>query len=188
MQDEKELIKRCIERDAEALKKLYTTYSPKLWPVCLRYAKNEMAAEDIMQEGFIRIYKYLDKFEGKGSFEGWLRRTMVNTAINYYKKNLRQNHEQNIDDVFTLKNEDMDAISSMSEVDLMKVIRGLPDGYRTVFNLFIIEGYSHKEIADQLGISESTSKSQLSRARILLQKKVRRLFDMNDENDLDEQF
>lgn len=181
MQDEKELIRRCIQNDAEAQKKLYTTYSPKLWPVCLRFAKNEMAAEDIMQEGFIRIFRYLDKFEGKGSFEGWLRRTMVNTAINYYKKNLRQNHEQNIDDVFTIKNEDMDAVSSLSEVELMRIISGLPDGYRTVFNLFIIEGYSHKEIADQLGISESTSKSQLSRARILLQKKVRSLFDMNED-------
>jgi RNA polymerase sigma-70 factor (ECF subfamily) len=180
MLSEAELIKRCLDGDADAQKQLYERYAPKLWPVCLRYAKNKMSAEDIMQEGFIRIYKYLGYYKGDGSFEGWLRRTMVNTAINYYKKNLKQADDRNIDFVYGLKNDDVDAVSKMTAEEIVSVVQTLPDGYRTIFNLFVIEGYPHKEIANILGISENTSKSQLSRARVILQEKLRKIYN-NDE-------
>jgi len=176
--NEKELISKCLEGEAEALKQLYENYSPKLWPVCLRYARNKMSAEDIMQEGFIRIYKYLEFYKGVGSFEGWLRKTMVNTAINYYKKNLKQNNEKDLDAVFGIANNEVDAISKLSTENILELISSLPDGYRTIFNMFVIEGYPHKEIAEKLGISENTSKSQLSRARVILQMKVKKLFNI----------
>ena len=178
---EKELIQRCLKDDAEAQRQLYERYAPKLWPVCLRYAKSRMSAEDIMQEGFIRIYRYLGHYKGEGSFEGWLRRTMVNTAINYYKKNLKQSNERNIDFVYGLKNDDVDAVSKMTADEILSVIRNLPDGYRTIFNLFVVEGYPHKEIAKILGISENTSKSQLSRARVILQEKIKKIYRADDE-------
>jgi len=137
-----------------------------------------MSAEDIMQEGFIRIYKYLEFYKGVGSFEGWLRKTMVNTAINYYKKNLKQNNEKDLDAVFGIANNEVDAISKLSTENILELISSLPDGYRTIFNMFVIEGYPHKEIAEKLGISENTSKSQLSRARVILQMKVKKLFNI----------
>lgn len=178
---ERDLIEGCLEGDAAAQKELYERYAPKLWPVCLRYAKNQMAAEDIMQEGFIRIFKYLEYFKGDGSFEGWLRRTMVNTAINFYKKNLKQNNERDIDTVFDLSNHDVDAVSQMTANEIMSVVQSLPDGYRTIFNLFVVEGYPHKEIAKLLGISENTSKSQLSRARVILQEKINKIYKTDNE-------
>jgi RNA polymerase sigma-70 factor (ECF subfamily) len=178
---EEELIQQCLDGQADAQRQLYERYAPKLWPVCLRYAKNRMSAEDIMQEGFIRIYKYLGYYKGEGSFEGWLRRTMVNTAINYYKKNLKQADDRNIDFVFGLKNDSVDAISEMTAEEIVSVIQTLPDGYRTIFNMFVIEGYPHKEIAKILGISENTSKSQLSRARVILQEKLRKIYKLDDE-------
>lgn len=181
MLSDHDIIKGCLEGKAEAQKKLYERYAPKLWPVCLRYAKNQMSAEDIMQEGFIRIYKYLEYYKGEGSFEGWLRRTMVNTAINYYKKNLKNNDERDIDTVYNLSNHDVDAVSKMTADEILSVIQKLPDGYRTIFNLFIIEGMPHKEIAEKLGISENTSKSQLSRARVILQEKIKKIYKSNDE-------
>lgn len=179
MSPEKKLIKKCLEGDAEAQKKLYDQYAPALWPVCLRYAKNRMAAEDVMQEGFIKIFKYLGNYKGEGSFEGWMRRTMVNTAINIYKKNLKMQNDKNIDFVYDLKNDSVSAISQMNAEDILKVVQTLPDGYRTIFNLFVVEGYPHKDIAAMLGISENTSKSQLSRARSILQVKIKKLFDLD---------
>jgi len=173
---DKELINLCIKGDGDAQNELYNRYAPKLWGVCLRYAKNRMSAEDIMQEGFIRIFRYLDKFKHKGSFEGWMRRTMVNTAINYYKKNLSSAREAEYFEYMGDKTRDADAISNISHTELLKLIQGLPDGYRTVFNMYIIEGYSHKDIGKELNISENTSKSQLSRARANLQEKIKRIY------------
>jgi RNA polymerase sigma factor (sigma-70 family) len=181
MYQEEDLIKGCLAGKSEAQRELYNRYAPKLWPVCLRYAKNRMAAEDIMQEGFIRIFKYLEYYKGDGSFEGWLRRTMVNTAINFYKKNLKNNHERDIDTVYDLSNKDVDAVSKMTADEILSVVQTLPDGYRTIFNLFIVEGYPHKEIAEMLGISENTSKSQLSRARVILQEKINKIYNSDNE-------
>lgn len=175
MYSESELIKRCVKGEAKARRELYDRYSPKLWGVCLRYAKNQMSAEDIMQEGFIRILRYLKNFKGNGSFEGWMRRTMVNTAINYYKKNLKTKNQE-FDEAYNISSSDANAVEEISAEELLSLVKELPDGYRTVFNLYIVDGYTHKEIADQLNISENTSKSQLSRARKLLQEKIKKLY------------
>lgn len=181
MHSDEDIIKGCLADNAEAQKELYEHYAPKLWPVCLRYAKNQMSAEDIMQEGFIRIYRYLVNFKGEGSFEGWLRRTMVNTAINYYKKNLKQSEERDIETVFNISASNVDAVSKMTADEILSIVQKLPDGYRTIFNLFVVEGFPHKEIAEKLGISENTSKSQLSRARVILQEKLNKIYKTDNE-------
>ncbi len=173
---DEELRALCIKGDGNAQNELYRRFAPKLWGVCLRYAKNSMSAEDILQEGFIRIFTYLDRFENKGSFEGWMRRTMVNTAINYYKKNLSSAREAEYNEYVSGKSNDEDALSSLSHKELLKLIQNMPQGYRTIFNLYIIEGYSHKDIAESLNISENTSKSQLSRARSHLQERIRKIY------------
>lgn len=165
-----ELIKRCIDNDPVAQKDLYDLYAPKMWMVCMRFGKNQMMAKDLMQEGFIRIFTQLDKYNGQGSFEAWMRRVIVNTSINYYKKNLqRQKYEVDADEAYDLKQSEASALDKISSEELLKLLEKLPDGYRMVFNLYAIEGYSHKEIADMMGITESTSKSQLSRARSFMQ-------------------
>ncbi len=173
---DEELRALCIKGDGSAQNELYNRYAPKLWGVCLRYAKNRMSAEDILQEGFIRIFTYLDKYKGHGSFEGWMRRTMVNTAINFYKKNLKSGKEMEYTEVFAAKSYEPDAISQISNEEVLGLIQELPQGYRTVFNLYVMEGYSHKDIGKELNISENTSKSQLSRARGILQDKVNKLY------------
>lgn len=173
---DEELRALCIKGDGSAQNELYKRYAPKLWGVCLRYAKNRMSAEDILQEGFIRIFTYLDKYQGHGSFEGWMRRTMVNTAINFYKKNLKSSKEMEYTEVFAAKSYEPDAISQISNEEVLSLIQELPQGYRTVFNLYVMEGYSHKDIGKELNISENTSKSQLSRARGILQDKVNKLY------------
>ena len=173
---DEELRELSIKGDGNAQNELYHRYAPKLWGVCLRYAKNRMSAEDILQEGFIRIFTYLDKYSGEGSFEGWLRRIMVNTAINYYKKNLKTGKEMEYTEVFAAKSYEPDAISQISNEEVLGLVQELPDGYRTVFNLYVVEGYSHRDIGEMMGISENTSKSQLSRARNLLQEKIQKLY------------
>jgi RNA polymerase sigma-70 factor (ECF subfamily) len=165
-----------VKGDGNAQNELYRRYAPKLWGICLRYAKNTMAAEDVLQEGFIRIFTYLDRFENKGSFEGWMRRTMVNTAINYYRKNLASNKEAEYNEFMGVFNPDADAVSKLSHRELLGLIQAMPNGYRTIFNMYILEGYSHKDIAEQLNISENTSKSQLSRARAYLQEQIKKIY------------
>lgn len=172
MLTEEELIKQCLKNDNRALEQLYEQYAPKMYGVCLRYAKNQMEAEDILQEGFIKVYKNLHRFQNKGSFEGWIRRTFVNTAINHYKKNLRYAREMDIENVEIENNKATKILDKISTDELMALIQRLPEGYRVVFNLNVIEGYTHKMIGQMLGISENTSKSQLLRAKRLLQDKI----------------
>jgi RNA polymerase sigma-70 factor (ECF subfamily) len=148
-----------------------------MFGICLRYAKNSTDAEDILQEGFIKVFRYLKDYSGKGSFEGWMRKIMINSALNYYKrKNLISKGVEPEDAQHFLMNEyNHDVLSKMDHDELLKLIHDLPDGYRTVFNLNIIEGYSHKEIGDMMKISVNTSKSQLSRARSSLKRRVKEL-------------
>ncbi len=170
MIDEKQLVEYCISNKDGALDELYRRYAPKLFGICIRYGKNQQEAEDILHDGFIRILKYLKEFRHEGSFEGWLRRIMLNTAINYYKKNTKYFADVdigNVGDSDVFNNSVLDALSLN---ELLDVIKSLPDGYRLVFNLYVVEGYKHKEIAEILGISESTSKSQLMKARKALKK------------------
>lgn len=142
----------------------------------MRYAKDHMEAEDVMQMGYLKVFQKVKEYRGEGSFEGWMRRIMVNTAIESYRKNLRALNVVPIEDAYEHSSQGADgfrdAFSSLAMQDLLKIIQKLADGYRMVFNMYIIEGYSHKEIAETLGISEGASKSQLSRARSILQQEI----------------
>ncbi|MFO8054181.1 MAG: sigma-70 family RNA polymerase sigma factor [Bacteroidales bacterium] len=178
MFSEKELIQRCISGEQKAQKQLYQRYAPKMWAVCLRFVKSKMEAEDVMQEGFIKVYSSLKQYNGEGSFEGWIRKTIVNTAINHYKKLCYKKNEHDIEDITLGKNIDPGVIDSMTVRELMGVVQGLPEHYRLVFNLYVLEEYTHKEISKELGISENTSKSQLARARGILQKRIKKKFNI----------
>lgn len=166
-----DIIKRCKEGNRKAQSDLYHLFASKMYGVCLRYTKDTSEAEDILQEGFIRVFTKMDQYGNKGSFEGWIRRIMVNTALEKFRKS---NHLYPVEDMksFEAMEWSEDTISGISANDLMKIIQELPPRYRMVFNLYAIEGYSHQEIGDMMNISEGTSKSNLSRARIILQKKV----------------
>lgn len=175
MHSEIELVKQCQKNHRPAQEKLYKLFAPKMYGVCLRYSNDQFEAEDILQEGFIKVFTHLKNFRGDGSLEGWIRRTIINTAINYYRKNLKYQNDVNIDDRQIMTPDGNDVFSKLSTDELMKVIRDLPDGYRMIFNLYVIEGFSHKEIGEMLNINENTSKSQLSRARQVLQNKLENL-------------
>ncbi len=140
--------------------------------VCLRYAEDRDEAEDILQNGFIKVFENIETFRGTGSLEGWIRRIMVNTALNNYRQKKSMQNTVDVDDVHYMLAEEHNMIDSFHANDLLKIIQKLPTGFRTVFNLYAVEGYTHKEIADMLGISENTSKSQYSRARMHLQKMI----------------
>jgi RNA polymerase sigma-70 factor (ECF subfamily) len=172
MDPEQELIDKCLANDPFAQELLYRRYASKMYGICLRYVRQKEDAGDILQDGFVRVFMNLKHYRGDGSFEGWIRRIIVNTAINHYKANVKFSRDLSIDDVRPGNHIDNDALSRISTEELLKVIRELPDGFRMVFNLFVIEGYDHKEIGQMLGISESTSKSQLHRAKAALQKKL----------------
>src|SRR5690554_3645763 len=166
--DEKKLIQACIKEDKSAQKALYDLFSAKMYFVCLRYARHEAEAQDILQDAFIKVFDKLDSYRFSGSFEGWVRRIMVNTALNYCRKSTYKYENIGIED-YQDKVVNSKAISRLSEQELLALIQQLPDGYRMVFNLYIIEGYSHKEIAEMLSISENTSRSQLAKARKWMQ-------------------
>jgi RNA polymerase sigma-70 factor (ECF subfamily) len=136
----KDFIKECLSNDAKAQEKLYRLFAPKMYGICLRFAKNRMEAEDILQDGFIKIFTNLKYFRNEGSFEGWIRRTIINTAINHYKKNLRDLNNIAIEHVNITNKTDDDIISKLSVDELLELINELPDGYRIVFNLNVIEG------------------------------------------------
>lgn len=175
------LIDQCLKNDRNAQFAFYEKYSKKVYGICMRYAKNATDAEDILQEGFIKVFRYLDDYSGKGSIEGWMRRIMITTALNYYKKKNLMNKEVDPEATkITLPN-DYEVLSNMTHNEILVLIRELPCGYQTVFNLNTIEGYSHKEISEIMNISVNTSKSQLSRAKHSLRKKIESLFDV-DEN------
>ena len=175
---DKQLLAKCLEKNRKAQNELYMKYAPKLFGTCLRYAKNNTDAEDILQEGFIKIFKYLKDFRNEGHFEGWMRKIMVTTALNFYKRKSLLNKEVDPDFVNAPSMSVPDVISLLSSEELLSMIQELPDGYRMVFNLNTIEGYSHKEIGKIMNISVNTSKSQLSRARNSLQNKINKVFEL----------
>ena len=163
------LLEGCKKNDSTAQQELYNKYSPKMLSVCYRYAKTREDAEDMLQEGFIKVFTQIHQFESRGSLEGWILRIMVHTCINHLKKNKRFNenmdllHAENI----LIKEDHIPATLQAKQV--VESIRSLPIGYRTVLNLYAIEGYSHKEIGAMLDIEESTSRSQYTRAKSLLE-------------------
>ncbi len=168
---EQQIIEGCIKNDRKFQQLLYNLFSSKMFAVCLRYANEYNSAQDLLQEGFVKVFRNIEKFRGEGSFEGWVRRIFVNTAIEHYRKqvNMYAIHDS---DAKAYEYYEDNALENLKQQDIVNMIQKLSDGYRTVFNLYIIEGYSHKEIGDMLNISEGTSKSQLARARYLLQKMI----------------
>lgn len=168
---EKQLIKDCLKGKPTAQKQLYDQFAAKMFGVCLRYAKNYHIAEDLLQEGFVKVFRYLEKYKGTGSFEGWIRRIFINTAIEHYR---RSNPMYSVVEVKEKDASEIDnaALQELAVDDLLQLVNELSDGYRVVFNLYAIEGYTHREIAELLGISEGTSKSQLARARNILKEKI----------------
>lgn len=167
---EKSLIKKAIDNNREAQKQLFEQYSPKMLGVCRQYVKDLHHAEDLLLQGFLKVFKNLDKFKHEGSFEGWIRRIMVNTCISYLRK---KNLIDLSDEDYVFNNAATESLENTTVEDIQRLIDKLPEGYKMVFNLFAIEGYKHSEIAEKLGISESTSKSQLFKARKLLQENYR---------------
>ncbi|SFF86787.1 RNA polymerase sigma factor [Pontibacter chinhatensis] len=167
---EAELIAGCQQADGKAQKLLYERFASQMYGVCLRYLKNQMDAEEALLNGFMKIYQHIDRFEGKGSFEGWVRRIMVNESLAFLRK--KEPLHIAIEDSYIQVANPTSADHDLAEGELLELLRTLPAGYRAVFNLYAIEGYSHKEIADMLGITEGTSKSQLSKARTMLQRRL----------------
>ena len=171
-QEEKELIAMAIENNRSAQQKLYSKFSPKMLSVCRQYIKDVQQAEDIMITAFMKVFSNLHKFEFNGSFEGWIRRIMVNESISFLRV---QKNVKFIDDETFFEERFNNIESQFSVDDIQFLIDNLPDGYRMIFNLYAIEGYKHQEIAAMLGITEGTSKSQLSHARKLLQNQINKL-------------
>lgn len=166
---EDDLINGCKRGERTAQKHLYDTFSPKMYALSCRYVKDAMEAEDVLVKAFAKIFERIDQFKGEGSFEGWIRRVVVNEALTFLRRNRSMYLETELE--AAEREPDYKHLSDhLEEEDLLKMIQQLPSGYQMVFNLYAIDGYSHKEIAAQLGISENTSKSQLSRARTYLQK------------------
>ena len=164
------LIKNCINQDAEAQSQLYKQYASKLFSLCLKYSKNYAEAEDNLHDAFITVYSKIDQYNNKGSFEGWLKRIAINTSLQRYREDVGVYdivNEGNIEDVSV----DIDD-ENVSLDFLLQIIQELPDRYRLVFNLYVLDGYSHVEISELINISTGTSKSNLARARLILKDKI----------------
>ena len=168
---ELDMIEGCKKGDRQAQKLLYDRFSGKMYALCCRYVKDKMEAEDVLVTAFTKILDRIDQYKSEGSFEGWIRRVIVNESLSYLRRNKSMYIETDIEAADHEPNYDR-LENHLEAQDLLQVISELPSGYRIVFNLFAIDGYSHKEISKQLGINENTSKSQLSRARSLLQKRL----------------
>ena len=168
---ETDLVEGCKRQNPQAQRMVYERYSGTMLSLCRRYIWSTAEAEDVMVTGFVKIFSAIRQYEGKGSFEGWMKRIMINEALGFLRKNKTMYLETDIEAADREPDYDK-AEASLEADDLMKMIGEMPAGYRTIFNMYAIEGYSHKEISEMLGINENTSKSQLSRARVYLQKKI----------------
>ena len=171
---EAQLIAALKRGESRAHKIVYERFSGKMLAVCTRYCANRADAEEVMLDGFMRVFEKITQFREDGSFEGWIRRVMVTESLMFLRKSKQWRQEVPIEEV-TVEPDYEWADTAVNENDLLRIVNQLPDGYRTIFNLYAIEGYAHAEIAEMLGISEGTSKSQLSRARLLLQTNLRKL-------------
>ncbi|MEY3236079.1 MAG: hypothetical protein RI883_180 [Bacteroidota bacterium] len=170
--DDTTLVIECVKGNIRAQQKLFDKFARKMLGVCMRYTKNTEQAEDVLQDGFVKVYSKLKDFKMEGSLEGWIRRIMVNTALDQIRKNGKVLGDTNIDDVGYKIENNAFVFEALIAEDLMKMVQAMPTGYKIVFNMFAIEGYTHFEIAETLGISENTSKSQYSRARAYLREKL----------------
>lgn len=172
--DEHLIIKACVQQERWAQQQVYESYYSAMMSVCLRYSNNEQEAFDILQEGFIKVFRYVAKYKPGTSLYSWIKRIMVNTAIDYYRKENRRRTED-IETAYSVGSNDPNAVSQMAQQEILEAIQSLTAAYRNVFNLYVLEGYSHKEIGELLNISESTSRSNLvkarSKLRVILEKK-----------------
>ena len=170
MLKEEELYQQCLEGKRSAQKELFDRYSPKMLGICFRYSRSLAEAEDVLQDAFIRVFQYLPSFKKEGSLEGWVRKIVVNTALNNIKKNKHIYEEQEIEHAKSIETEQDNSVENYDSKLIWETMHQLPEGYRLILNLYAIEGYSHKEIAEQLNIAEGTSRSQFLRAKLQLQK------------------
>lgn len=169
---ENEIIQGCLENKASAQEKLYALYSRRMMAICLRYTHSRFEAEDIFHEAFVKVFRNIHTWQG-GSFEGWMRRIFVNTAINHYHQNRKYFDHVDSSYAETMLSSTDNVIAELSNQDLLETVSRLPEGYKLVFNLHVVEGYNHNEIAEMLGIAEGSSKSQLSKAKAHLQKLIK---------------
>jgi len=178
MDKELKLIEGCLAGKRKAQNEFYSRFAPALFGICLRYASNKFEAQDMLQEGFIKVFSSLASFENKGSIEGWIKRVVVNNALNYLRAKAKLQFTSDLSEIENLADNIPEIDETAPPPDsntMLGLIQQLPEGYRMVFNLYVMEDYSHKEIAEIAGISENTSKTQLMRARNLLQKKISEL-------------
>ena len=173
--EEKELVIRCLKNDVEAQNKLYKAYARKMYAVCWRFARIGAEADDILQEGFIKVFTKLSSFRHEGSLEGWVRKIMVNVSLEKFRK---QQVMHPVDDIRVFENQHQpeEIIEKISADELIELIQSLPPRYRMVFNLYVMEGMNHKEIGEAMNIAEGTSKSNLARARDILKLRVNELY------------
>ena len=173
------IVEGCVNGDKIAQRELYAMFYSKMMGVCYRYAKDQEEAKDILHDGFLKIYKNIKKYNFKGSLEGWVRRIVVNTAIDHFRKskNVYSMSESNVEsDMIESNTNDYDVYAQLNKQELLKAVDSLSPAYKMVFNLYAIEGYSHKEIAEQLNINIGTSKSNLAKARMNLQKELKKKY------------
>ena len=171
-----DVIERCKNGDRLAQKAVYDSLSSKMFAVCMRYMGDRDSAADILQDGFVTLFTKLDSYSGEGSFEGWARKIFVNTALMSLRKKDVLKQREDVEAAWNVSSGDPTPIQNIGYQELCKMIAALPPGFRTVFNMYVVEGFSHKEIAEALEISETTSRSQLQRARTLLQNKIKEKF------------
>ena len=155
---------------------MYELLAPRFFPVCIRYVGDRTVAEDVLQEGFVALFAKLETYNGSGSFDGWARRIFINASLMYLRKNDVLKDSQDITEIRKMSSDGENALERIGYKELMGLITTMPVGFRTVFNLYVLEGFSHKEIADMLGITESTSRTQLSRGRIWLQDRIEKMY------------
>ena len=179
---ERDIVQGCIDGKRQSQQLLYDTYSRKMLGVCMRYSSTKPEAEDLLQEAFVKVFLNIKSFKFSGSFEGWIRRIVVHNAIrNYHKNKLEDESTQTINDATLSMSNDVDVLDKLSEKEIVETIMQLPVGYRTVFNLFFVEGYDHREIGQMLQINESTSRSQLTKAKKMLQQMITQLNKVTNE-------
>lgn len=181
MVPDQEILEGCKSGKRNAFDLLYKKYAPTMLGICMRYCKGRDEAEDILHEGFIKVFLNISKFRGEGSFEGWIKRIMINTSLSYYHTNLKHHFKasaENLENIPAETNEDNIYSNAPGRSELLSLIQELPDGYRFVFNMYVFENFSHKEIATELGISVNTSKSQLAKARRQLQRKLQTKYNL----------
>lgn len=167
------LIEQCIKGDRASQKVIYDHLASRMFPLCIRYVGDRTLAEDVLQDGFITLFTRLNSYKGEGSFEGWARKIFVTTALMSLRKKDALKMSDELDVARGMKAETTTQIQNIGYKELMKIVTTLPPGFRTVFNMYAIEGFSHKEIGEMLGISETTSRTQYSRARVWLQNKIK---------------